>query len=182
MTYRADAIEAQVGISTRYSNTTNSIDTKTNISNWNNTATGSLTWNWSLTGMSLQSDVNYRWYVGYTTPVDPECIWNAEITKLILKNRVTMALRAVDILGQSKTFTVSDSSSAHTETLSNTLGRYIILSFTWRFGSFGRGGMGGGMMGGGARGGRGGMGGGRGMGGPGMGGGFGGGMMGGGRF
>lgn len=177
LTYRADAIEAQVGISTRYSNTTNSISSKANVSNWNNTATGSLTWNWSLTGMSLKSDVNYRWYVGYTTPVDPECIWNAEITKLILKNRVTMALRAVDILGQSKTFTVSDSGSAHTETLSNTLGRYIILSFTWRFGSFGRGGMGGMMGGGGARGGRGGRG---GMGGPGMGGGMGG--FGGGRF
>lgn len=169
LTYRADSFEAQVGASTRYSNTTNSINTASNISNWNNALTGSLTWNWSLTGMSVQSDVNYRWYAGYTTPMDPECIWNAEISKLILRNRVTMALRAVDILAQSKTFSVSENSNVHTETLSNTLGRYIILSFTWRFGSMGgrgnRGGMGGGMPMGGGRGMGGGMGGGRGMGG-----------------
>ena len=115
-----------------------------------------------------------------TTAQPDEHILNAQIQKLLFNNTVTLALSAQDILGQSKNLMVSDSSNIHSETTNNTLGRYIILSVSYRFGSFGRNrggrgpGMGGPGMGGPGMGGPGGgmpMGGGRGMGGPGMGGG-----------
>ena len=103
---------------------------------WSNNA--SFEMNWTLPfGMNLITDINYRWYNGYTTPQKDEIIVNAEITKLLFKDKFTLALKAYDILGQSKNLSVSDSSNYHLETRNNTLGRYIILSLTYRFGDFG---------------------------------------------
>ncbi|MBO7644575.1 MAG: hypothetical protein J6S62_06415, partial [Bacteroidales bacterium] len=85
------------------------------------------------------SELNYR----------PEHILNAEIQKLLFKNTMTIALKGYDILGQAKNISVSDNANYHSEVYNNTLGRYIILSLTWRFGNFdrsnmrGRGGPGG---------------------------------------
>ena len=96
---------------------------------------------------------------------------NATISKTI--GAANLSLYVSDLLGQSRNLRVTDSNNRHVESLSKTLGRYIILSFSYNFGSMGRGAgrgrMGGGMPGG--RGGRGGRGGGMPMGGPMMGGG-----------
>ena len=102
---------------------------------WNNQVDASM--NWTIPGgINLIADVDYNWYVGYTTPQEDEVILNAEITKLLFKNKCTLALKAYDILGQSKNLSVSDSANYHMETRNNTLGRYIILSLTYRFGNF----------------------------------------------
>ena len=104
--------------------------------------------NWTLPfGMNLISDLDYNWYNGYTTPQEDEFVLNAEITQQIFKKKATLAVKAYDILGQSKNLSVSDSANYHMETRNNTLGRYIIVSLTYRFGTFG-GNRGGGMMGG----------------------------------
>ena len=100
--------------------------------------------------MNIIADLDYNWYEGYTTPQPDEFILNAEITQQVFKKKCTIALKAYDILGQSKNLSVSDSANYHQEVRNNTLGRYIILSMTYRFGNFGgqRGGMHGGPMGG----------------------------------
>jgi hypothetical protein len=93
--------------------------------------------NWTIPGgLNLIADVDYNWYNGYSSPQDNEIILNAEITKLLFKNKFTLALKAYDILGQSKNLYVTDSSNYHQEVRNNTLGRYIILSLTYRFGNF----------------------------------------------
>ena len=82
------------------------------------------------------------------------------------------------MLGQRKNLSTTQNENLYSESRSLSIGRYVILSFTWRFGTFGgrngrMGGFGGGRGGfGGGRGGRGGMGGGFGGGMP-----MGGGMM-----
>ena len=48
-----------------------------------------------------------------------------------------LGIKAYDIFAQSKNLSVTDASNYHQEVLNNTLGRYIILSLTYRFGSFG---------------------------------------------
>ena len=116
---------------------------------WNNQADFSM--NWTIPcGLNLIADLDYNWYNGYTTPQEDEFVLNAEITQQIFKKKATLAVKAYDILGQSKNLSVSDSANYHMETRNNTLGRYIIVSLTYRFGTFGggRGGMGGGPMGG----------------------------------
>lgn len=95
--------------------------------------------NWTLPfGMNLISDMNYNWYKGYTTAQEPEFILNAEITQLVFNNKGTIALRAYDIFKQAKNLMVTDASNYHQEVRNNTLGRYVIVSFTYRFGTFNR--------------------------------------------
>ena len=95
---------------------------------------------------------------GYSTLQPSEYILNAEIQKLLFKKKVTLAVKGYDILGQSKNLTVTDNANYHSEVLNNTLGRYIIVSLTWRFGTMNKDAMGG-MGGFGGPGGRGGFGG-----------------------
>lgn len=154
-TYRNDALEIRLGGSTRYSNSTHSINSERNINTWNNGVNGSFIWSWDLTGLSFRTDMNYRWYEGYTTERPSEAILNAEISKLVFKRQATVAINAYDLLGQTRNFSVSDSGNSHVESKNNSLGRYIIVSFTWRFGTFG-GNRGGGRSGMGGRGGMGG--------------------------
>ena len=109
-----------------------------------------------------------------------EVIWNAQITKILFQRKGSLSLCAYDIMGQDKSISVRDQSNSHSESVSNTLGRFILLRFTYRFNHFpggrgmgqmggrrgeggrrgsygggGRGGYGGGGYGGGGRGGRG---------------------------
>lgn len=159
-TYRSDLVELNVGGRTRMSKSWYTIQNSNQQYTWNNQVDASM--NWTIPGgINLIADVDYNWYRGYTTPQDDEIILNAEITKLLFKKKFTLALKAYDILGQSKNLSVSDNSNYHQETRNNTLGRYIILSLTYRFGNFnqaggrrGPGGPGGGPrgpMGGGPR-------------------------------
>ena len=102
--------------------------------------------------MNLTMNANYRWYNGYTTPVDPQCIINMTVTKSI--GPVNLSLNVNDLLAQSVALSVTDGSSRHAETLNTTrLGRYIILSASYNFGNFGGRRSGGGRRGGGNRGG-----------------------------
>ena len=181
LTYRSDNLEIMAGGSTRYSHITYSInETKpkvigsSNTETWTNSLDGSINWTLSSAGLTFKTDANYNWYLNYAQNPDPTLIVNLDIQKLLFKNRVTLALRAYDLLDQARTIGVSERNGVITESWSNTLGRYVIVALTYRFGTFG------------GRNGRGGrMGGGRGPGGPGGGpggpGGFGGPPMGGGR-
>ena len=136
LTYRNDFVELTLGGRTRMSKSWYTMENSNLKATWNNQVDGSM--NWTIPGgINLIADVDYNWYEGYTTPQEDEIILNAEITKLLFKNKFTLALKAYDILGQSKNLSVTDASNYHQETRNNTLGRYIILSLTYRFGNFG---------------------------------------------
>ena len=149
-TYRNDFVEFTLGGRTRMNKSWYTMENSQMDATWNNQADFSM--NWTIPcGLNLIADLDYNWYNGYTTPQEDEFVLNAEITQQIFKKKATLAVKAYDILGQSKNLSVSDSANYHMETRNNTLGRYIIVSLTYRFGTFGggRGGMGGGPMGGG---------------------------------
>ena len=134
-TYRNDFVELNVGGRTRMNKSWYTVRGSQLNPTWNNAVDGSM--NWTIPGgLNIIAEANYNWYNGYTTPQEDEIILNAEITKLLFKNKFTLALKAYDILGQSKNLSVSDASNYHLETTNNTLGRYIILSLTYRFGKF----------------------------------------------
>ena len=153
LTYRTDLVELIAGGRTRMSKSWYTVANANVNATWNNQVEFSM--NWTIPcGLNIIADADYNWYDGYTTPQEDEIIINAEITQLLFDNKFTLALKAYDILGQSKNLSVSDSSNYHLETRNNTLGRYVILSLTYRFGDFNA--AGGGGRGHGGRGGRGG--------------------------
>ena len=163
LTYRTDALELAASGSTRMNHSWYTITTNAeNTTTWNNQVSASVNWTWENPGLTFKADYNYNWYNGYENPQPVEHILNAEVQKLLFKNKVTLAVKGWDILGQARNLSVSDAGNSHRETINNTLGRYIIVSLTYRFGTMGGPGSRGGMHGGSGMG--------RPMGGPGMGG------------
>ena len=136
LTYRNEFVELVAGGRTNVNKSWYTMTTANADATWNNNV--SFEMNWTLPfGMNIISDMNYNWYNGYATRQEPEFILNAEITQLLFKKTCTLALRAYDILNQAKNLSVSDNGNIHSEVRNNTLGRYIVVSFTYRFGTFG---------------------------------------------
>ena len=140
-TFRNDFLELNVGGRMRISKSWYTIASYSQNATWNNQIDASM--NWTIPGgVSLIADCDYNWYRGYTTPQDDEFVFNAEINKLLFKDKFTLAVKAYDIFNQSKNLSVTDESNYHLETRNNTLGRYIMVSLTYRFGNFGQAGGG----------------------------------------
>lgn len=157
LTYRNDAIELIAGANGRYSHITYSVNEGkssaiggvNNTETWTNSVNGSVNWTMPA-GFTFKTDASYTWYINYTTDIEPTFLVNLDIQKLLFKNRATLALRAYDLLDQARNIGVSERNGVITESWSNTLGRYIIVALTYRFGTFGgRNGRGGMRMGGG---------------------------------
>ena len=152
-TYRSDNIEVMASARTRVSKAWYTVQTQVDAT-WNNQVSGSFKWTIGDSGVELSTDADYNWYNGYTTPQDPELVWNASVSTPLFRRQATLSLKAYDILDQAKNLNVTTTDNYYQETRNNTLGRYIMLSFTWRFGNFGEAGkkmrsrMGGGPGGG----------------------------------
>ena len=141
VTYRTDALELTLSGRTRINKSWYTIaQTADNTLTFNNQVRATANWTWDAPGITLKSEFNYNWYNGYSSTLnyEPEYILNAEIQKLLFKKKVTLALKGYDILGQAKNLSVSDNSNYHSEVVNNTLGRYVIVSLTYRFGTFDR--------------------------------------------
>lgn len=139
--YNANSVQVTLGQRTRMNKSWYSISTtKDQTTTFNNTVNGSVTWNWDWAGVSLKTDADYRWYEGYSTSQPSQFIWNAEVSKLLLDNKMSLSLRSSDILGQSRNISVSDTENYRMESSNNTLGRYVIVALTYRFGTMSRGG------------------------------------------
>ena len=136
LTYRSDAVEVTASGRTRVSKPWYTVQEAV-AATWNNQASASFKWTIGQSGVEIGTDANYNWYNGYTTPQDPQFVWNANVSVPLFKRQATLSLRAYDILDQAKNLRVSITDNYYQETLNNTLGRYIMLSLTWRFGSFG---------------------------------------------
>ena len=163
LNWRSDNLELTANARTRFSKPWYSVAQAGLQDNatWNNSVGGSVNWTMWTNGLTFTTDANYNWYVGYKTDQPSRLIWNAGLQLPVIHNQATISLNAYDILGQRRTLSVSDTENYHQESRVNSVGRYIMLSFTWRFGSFGgrngrMGGMGPGMGPGGFRGGMGG--------------------------
>ncbi len=149
-TYRSDDVEVMLSGRTRMSKPWYTVQAAV-AATWANQVSASFKWTVGQSGFEISTDGNYNWYRGYTTAQPSEFVWNASVSQQVFRRRGTVSLKAYDILDQAKNLTVTDTANYHEEVRNNTLGRYIMLSFTWRFGNFGkageqmraRGGMGG---------------------------------------
>jgi len=147
-TYRTDAIEVSLAGRTRMQKAWYTVSSSSTSWKFSNQLQNTVTWTLPL-DFVVKSDLRFNWYNGYTVKQDPEWIFNLELQKIF--GSLTVAVKGYDIFNQAKSLSVSDTANYHSEVRSNTLGRYVILSLSWRFGNFGK--MGGGPGPGGRRGG-----------------------------
>ncbi|MBO8481247.1 MAG: outer membrane beta-barrel protein [Muribaculum sp.] len=141
-TYRNDELEVTLGARARYNQAWYSINKEQNTTTWNNNVNASVTYSLPL-GFTIATDARYNYYIGYDEGFnEPQLIWNAHIDKLLFKDKFTLSIRMYDILNQSRNVYRTTTDNYVQDTRNNTLGRYIMISLTYRFGDFG--GMGGG--------------------------------------
>ena len=96
-------------------------------------------------GMSIGSDIEQQSRRGYSDEAmnTNHLIWNGSISQRFLPHRqLTVSLRAVDILGERDDVYRSVSAVSRTDTQSEMVRSYVLLSAYWRFGRFGGRGMG----------------------------------------
>ena len=159
--YRGDLLEVSVNGGTRYSQAWYDVASSNVAPTWTSNVGADFRLNSDI--INVSTDARYTFYKGYGSDFnDPTFVWNAEISKQLFKNRFTLAVKAYDILNTAKNKYRTTTDNYVLDTQNNTLGRYIILSLTYRFGTFGGknggGQMGPGRMGPGGMGGRGPMG------------------------
>ena len=135
--YRGEKIELSLGGRARYNYAWYTVQQNAKPATWNNSVSASV--NWTLpAGFNLTSDFDYNFYIGYGEGYNkPAAIWNAEISKLLFKNSATLRLKVFDIMNQSKSIFRTTTDNYIEDVQNNTLQQYFMLSFTWRFGSFG---------------------------------------------
>lgn len=104
-------------------------------------------WNWSIRGntvinlpykFTISSDIAYSDRAGYANMDQSEIMWNAAVDKLLFNNRLTVSLRANDILRQRLNIRHSIVDNTVSYTRYNTLPAYCLLSLTYQLNSFGR--------------------------------------------
>ncbi|MCF0168821.1 MAG: outer membrane beta-barrel protein, partial [Bacteroidales bacterium] len=136
-TYRDDHVELTLGGRVRYSQSWYQMTTTEPNAAFTNTVDGSVNYTTN-NKWSFVTDGRYTFYKGYNEGYNtPSFVWNAEINKQIFKGRATVALRCWDILNQSRNTYRTTAENYYQDVSNNTLGRYIILSLTYRFGTFG---------------------------------------------
>ena len=90
-------------------------------------------------GWTIDSRYEYNIYgqgsfSGGSTKIN---LWQASVSKSLMKNKLALKLRAFDILNQNQGVNRSASETYITESVSNTIGRYVMLSVTYSLNALG---------------------------------------------
>ncbi|MDE5560864.1 MAG: outer membrane beta-barrel family protein [Bacteroidaceae bacterium] len=93
---------------------------------------GNITMPWNL---QLATDLTYFKRFGYTYEVmnRGDFVWNAQLSKSIMKGNLTFALVGYDILGQLSNITYTVNAQGTTETWRNVIPRNVILRVIYKF-------------------------------------------------
>jgi hypothetical protein len=91
-------------------------------------------------GMTIGSDITYRGNEGYTDGYNQNVwLWNAQISYSFLAGKnATIMLKGVDLLNQSNNIQRTVTGNYLEDVEYNTLGRYCMISFSYRFNTFGK--------------------------------------------
>lgn len=92
-------------------------------------------------GIVLGTDLNYSATSGYDAGYDTKTwMWNATLSYQFLKGRnATLSLRAYDLLGQRSNIRRTTTALYTEDTRYNSLTKYVMLTFSYRFTTFGKG-------------------------------------------
>lgn len=138
LTYRGEKMESSIGGRASYSYAWYTIEGNIRPATWNNSLFYYM--NWTLPGgLNFMTDINYQFYIGYDDDINkPATIWNLELAKLLFKNKATLGVRVYDVLNQARTLYRNINDNFIEDSSNNTLQRYIMVNFIYRFGKFGK--------------------------------------------
>lgn len=138
LTFRSDLLEIQLRPNYNLQTTHNTVRTTNDLTvhRYGGMANANLTLPF---GLSFNTDLNYSASQGYTDGYNSEqWLWNASISYEFLKGRqASITARVYDILGQKKNISRSVNANYIQDSEYNTLTRYAMVTFAYRFNTFG---------------------------------------------
>ncbi len=140
ITFRPDNFELEIRPQYSIQTSHNSVNTQANqtIHRYGGRFDGTYYTPW---GLTIQSDVNYSATSGYSAGYNTKTwIWNATISQQFLPNKsLTLAVKAYDILNKRSNISHTSNSEMNQDVEYNSLGRYVMVTLSYRFNSFGKG-------------------------------------------
>ncbi len=127
-----DSFDFSLGARVSYNNTSYSLQSALNRKFYTHEyeASFNITLPWNL---RLLSDFNYQFFTGNDVGANQSIpIWNASLSKLLFKNKKgELKLAVLDILNKNTGFTRTTDANYVQDELTNSLRRYVMLSFTY---------------------------------------------------
>lgn len=140
LAFRPDNLEFEIRPRYNFQNTSNSYQkaSNRNIHTYGGSFYGTYTIPF---GLVLNTDLNYSATKGYSNGFDTRTwMWNASISYMFLANQsATISLRAYDLLNQSTNVRQTQTANYIMDTNYNSLGRYVMVSFAYKFNTFKKG-------------------------------------------
>lgn len=124
----------QVDSRATYFDTRSSINISSPVHYWSQSHNGNLTL-FFIRGFELGNNINYSWQekssaFAKSTSV---ALWNVWVARNFLDNRVVLKLQINNLLNQNAGISRTNTGNVNTETFTNILGRYWLLSVAYRF-------------------------------------------------
>lgn len=137
--YRPDNLELELRPRYGLQITTNSLQSSDNLTvhSYGGSFNGTY---YTPFGLSVSTDLNYTATSGYSEGYDKrEWMWNAQLSYQFLNDSATISVRAYDILGQNNNINRNVTANYIDDTMYNSLTRYVMVSFAYKFTTFGKG-------------------------------------------
>lgn len=137
--FRSDYFDNELRARYNIQYVTNTVQTGSNRTIHSYGGTYSFTVNFPF-GLSINSDINYTGNQGYADGYNKDqWVWNAQISYSFLAGRnATIMLRGVDMLNQRNNILRTVTGNYLEDIQYNTLGSYYMISFSYRFNTFGK--------------------------------------------
>lgn len=138
--FRPDNLEIELRPQYRMSNATNSVQRNQNRTTHSYGGRFNFSY-YAPFGLVLNTDLNYTANRGYGAGFNTnELMWNASISYQMLRERnLTLSVSANDILAQRSNLSRTVNATYIEDAIRNTLTRYVMVSLSYRFTSFGKG-------------------------------------------
>ncbi len=138
--FRPDNLEIELRPQYRMSNAVNSVQRDQNRTTHSYGGRFNFSY-YAPFGLVLNTDLNYTANRGYGEGFNTEeLMWNASISYQMLRNRnLTLTVSANDILAQRNNLSRTVNATYIEDAIRNTLTRYVMVSLSYRFNTFGKG-------------------------------------------
>lgn len=131
--FKSEDFEFYARASFNFEQSENSIFPDKRTKTWRNAIEGSIRYLLPFE-IDLRTDISYQYFTGYSNQYDkPYLLWNANVSKPLIKNKLTLTISARDILNQNKNIQREVTDFYVQETRYNVIRQYFLFTLTYKF-------------------------------------------------
>ena len=133
VSFKSGDFDINASASFNYEQSENSVSSNKRTKTWRNNIEGSIRYLLPF-GIDLRTDLSYQYFTGYSNQYDkPYLLWNADVSKPLIRNKLTLTISARDILNQNKNIQREITDFYIQETRYNVVRQYFLFTLTYKF-------------------------------------------------